>query len=72
MADGNKEEFYGKIDEVYDKVKNNNFVRVHKSYIVNCNYVNRILPGEIVMDDGKTIPVSRSWKEEVSKICQQF
>ena len=72
LADGNKEECYGKIDEVYDKVKNNNFVRVHKSYIVNCNYVNRILPGEIVMDDGKTIPVSRSWKEEVSKICQQF
>ena len=49
-----------------------NFTRVHKSFIVNCNYVDRVLANAVIMDDGREIPVSRNWKEEVRKICQQF
>ena len=72
MNDGSAEEFYGKIDNVYEDVKDRNFARVHKSFIVNCNYVDRVLANAVIMDDGREIPVSRNWKEEVRKICQQF
>lgn len=72
MNDGSFEEFYGKIDNVYEDVKDRNFARVHKSFIVNCNYVDRVLANAVIMDDGREIPVSRNWKEEVRKICQQF
>ncbi|MGN0318395.1 MAG: LytR/AlgR family response regulator transcription factor [Lachnospira sp.] len=72
MNDGSLYEFYGKIDDVYEEVRGRNFARVHKSFIVNCNYVDRVLNSSVIMDDGKEIPVSRNWKEEVKKIWQQF
>ena len=46
------------------------FVRVHHSYIVNLNEVNRYVRGEggyLIMSDGSTVNVSRSRKEALLK-----
>jgi two-component system LytT family response regulator len=46
------------------------FIRVHHSYIVNLNEVNKYIRGEggyLVMSDGSTVNVSRSRKEALLK-----
>ena len=45
------------------------FLRIHKSYIINKNFiVNYLTKGEVVLSDNSKIPVSRRKKTEVSNI----
>jgi two-component system LytT family response regulator len=46
------------------------FIRVHHSYVVNLNEVNKYIRGEggyLVMSDGSTVNVSRSRKDSLMK-----
>ena len=47
------------------------FIRVHHSYMVNLNEVNKYIRGEggyLVMSDGATVNVSRSRKDALMKL----
>jgi len=49
------------------------FVRIHKSYLVNLNYVKKYLKiggGELVMANNDVLPVSRNYRNELLKILQ--
>lgn len=55
-----------------------NFYRVHKSHVVNLNYITKFVKGEggyLIMDDGKMIEVSRrrraAFMEQLRKLQQQ-
>lgn len=53
-----------------EKLLPDNFVRVHTTHIVNIDRVEKYIKGDggyIVLDDGKTIPVSRSQKQAFLK-----
>jgi two-component system LytT family response regulator len=53
------------ISEMMDE---NTFVRIHQSYLININHIERYLKGqggEVVMSNGKHLPVSRSKKEDL-------
>lgn len=65
-------EYYGKIDEVYDILKTKGFIRIHKSYIVNKNYIRIISANSIHLDNDVSIPISRKWRGDINKICQQY
>jgi two-component system LytT family response regulator len=47
-----------------EKLPENIFMRVHKSYIVNLNKIKMIERGDIVYDDGTVIPVSNQYKDQ--------
>lgn len=54
-----------------------NFYRVHKSHLVNLNYISKFVKGEggyLIMEDGKTIEVSRrrraAFMEQLRKLQQ--
>lgn len=52
-------------------VNNNLFYQVHRSYIVNLNYVVRYeTTGIITMSNGQTIPVSKSVREDFLKLFE--
>lgn len=48
-------------------LENNDFIRVHKSYMVNKNFISSMIKTEdqIEMSNGELIPISRRRKEEV-------
>ena len=49
----------------------NNFFRIHRSYIINLNCIakyNKGKGGEVVMKDGAILEVSREKKEEFLKL----
>jgi two-component system LytT family response regulator len=55
------------LKEVESQLKNKGFFRVHHSYLVNLNYMERYIKGdggEIIMSNGTCIPVSRQRKQE--------
>lgn len=54
--------FYGKLDAVAADV-GNRFVRIHQRYLVRAGAVARLESGEVTLQDGTRLPVSRS--------CQQ-
>ena len=61
------------LKEVEEMLEDHAFVRVHNSYIVNLNEVNKYIKGEggyLMMSDGSKIDVSRSRKEMLLKKLQ--
>jgi len=54
-----------KLKDVEELINNKDFFRVHNSYLVNLNYIREYIKSDgqyIVLDNGKTIPVSRTKK----------
>lgn len=61
------------LKEIEELLEEHSFVRVHHSYLVNLNEVNKYVKGEggyLIMNDNSTIDVSRSKKELLLKKLQ--
>jgi len=68
FANGNKEILSKKIKEVETIINNTVFYRVHNSYLVNTNYIKEFVKSDgqyLVLENGASVPVSRSKKEEL-------
>ncbi len=48
------------------------FLQVHNSFLVNMNYVDRLAQGNITMESGRCIPVSKARAAEVKKKYLMF
>ena len=49
-----------------EKSVGNRFVRCHRSYIVGLNHISRITKTDVILDNGKIIPLSRRLYKEVN------
>ncbi len=60
MEDGREYSFYGKLDEVEESLKESNsqFIRIHKSYLVNGRQMEMFYPRQVRLRNGQTLPVS--------------
>ena len=75
FADGTKEMLSKKIKEVATIINNNAFFRVHNSYLVNTNFIKEFVKSDgqyLVLENGITIPVSRSKKEELLSFLSNY
>ena len=61
-----------KLDDVETDINNSKFIRCHKSYLVNMNYVQSISPNEFIMSDGSAIPISKKDSKTVNDIYTHF
>ena len=60
---------------ILDKLPQNQFIRVHRSYIVNINSIEVIEENNIIMktaDDTKIIPIGKSYKDELMRYLNLF
>lgn len=55
-----QDEFYGKLVDVYNKVKEYPFLYIHKSYLVNYSWVRCNKFSAMILENGQELPVSRS------------
>jgi two-component system, LytTR family, response regulator len=61
------------LKDIEEMLEDYSFLRVHHSYIVNLNEINKYIKGEggyVIMNDGSSIDVSRSRKEILLKKLQ--
>ena len=57
-------EFYGKLDEIEESV-GRNFIRIHKSYLVNETKVIQWQPNCVHLSGGQKLPVSRNYRAAI-------
>lgn len=50
---------YMSLSELFDTINDESFLRCHRSYIVNMNYIDRIENGNFVLNDSQIIPIRR-------------
>jgi two-component system LytT family response regulator len=71
FKDGTKELLSKKIKEVAAFINHNNFFRVHNSYLVNINFIKEFIKSDgqyLVLENGVSIPISRSKKDALLKV----
>lgn len=60
-----KIDFNMKIKELENEIKDKNFIRCHRSYLVNANKIEEILLNKLVLKNKVEIPIGRSYKSEI-------
>ncbi len=58
-------EFYLTMDELAERLSGADFVRCHRSYFVNPRYIQQVQSSQILMNNGTSVPISRSFLKEV-------
>lgn len=55
------------IGSILESLDSSNFIQCHRSYIINLKYVLKITKTDVVLDNGRKIPLSRTRYSEVNK-----
>lgn len=59
------------LKEIEISLSKSSFIRVHKSHLINISFIKKYIKGDggmLVLNDDSMIPVSRSHKEELTKL----
>lgn len=62
-------EYYAKLEDVENILADKGFVRIHRSYLVNCYYIHKLTRTCLNLQDGTELPVSAKYSPGVQ---QQF
>ncbi len=54
-------------EEIREIAEDRSFLRVHKSFLINMNHIKKLEQGNILMDSGRRIPVSKTRAAEVKR-----
>lgn len=58
-------DFYSTLNRIYERIKQQGFLYVHKSFIVNYKYIKKYEYEQITMKDDSIIPISQSHRKDV-------
>lgn len=69
MRDGSSNTYYDKLDVVEKKLGEfkEHFLRIHKSYLVNLNYIKQYEYDKIILTTGQRLDISRERQNQVRK-----
>jgi DNA-binding LytR/AlgR family response regulator len=72
-SNGKKHTAYGRIGQLYKTLDSNIFIRIHRSYIVNCKFISKITFDKVILDDGETsLHIGRTYLENLRKTYDLF
>ena len=61
-------EFYGKLEEISERLDSKYFWRIHKSYLINYAHGDNFDYKSVVMDDGRALPISQSQRKSMREL----
>lgn len=61
-------EFYGKMPDVMRMIPAKEFIRIHKSYFVNYQFVKEVQYEYLIMINGKCLPISQTFRKSVREL----
>ncbi|WP_306352633.1 LytR/AlgR family response regulator transcription factor [Flavobacterium sp. '19STA2R22 D10 B1'] len=53
---------YGTLMSLKESLTMDSFIQIHRSYIINANYANRISKQNLILDNGEEIPIGRKYQ----------
>lgn len=65
LQDNRVEEFYGKLDKICQQLPKQEFLYIHKSYIVNVSYIQHFEYEHITLVNGEVLPISQSRRKKI-------
>lgn len=71
LNDGEQLLFSKTLKDVEQTLKKYYFIRIHQSYLINPNYMKKYFRndgGSVLMENGKTLPISQSKKESIASV----
>lgn len=72
LQNGEMLECYGSLSDMEERLFELDFVRTHKSYLVNCRYVYSIERGRVILEDKTEIPLSRYKSDSVKRKVKNY
>lgn len=60
---------YGKLDKIEELLKDYGFIRIHKSFLVNVNYIRKIANYQVYMADNSMLAIPR---EKYQKVKERY
>ena len=60
------------LEELMERLQEQRFIRIHKSYIVNFDYIGEFCRQMVVLRDGTQLPVSRTYRAAVSEVMHKL
>lgn len=63
---------YGTLNYFEEKLKDDSFVRIHKSFLVNSRFINTINSKNVILDNQKQLPLSRYKADKVKNVFQDY
>lgn len=66
------DEFYEVLENVYSFVKKHKFLFIHKSYIINCNYIKKMGYESVVMTNDVELPISQARRKDIRDMWMQY
>lgn len=70
--DGSRLEFLGKITTLETELREHNFARIHRSYLVNLAYVFIRNPDSVRLTCGQMLPIGRSYTEKFKARYEKY
>ncbi len=64
-------EFYSTLDKIENQLYGRNFIRSHRSFLVNAEHIDIVRGNEIVMDSGDIIPIGSKYAKYFSEVNTQ-
>ena len=64
--------FRGKLSDTANKLPDTTFIQIHKSYLINLNYISEYSADKVKMTDGTVLGISPSKKKEVKTKFMQY
>ena len=70
FADGSSSSFYGKLNEIEDDIvdSNSQFLRIHQSYLINCNFVREAISNNVTLTSAAQKTVLKISRERQSDV----
>lgn len=72
VSDAECIECYGSLLDMEKQLSELDFVRIHKSYLVNCRYVYSIERGRVILTDKTELPLSRYKSDQVKSKVKNY
>lgn len=70
--DGKSAKFYGSIDKLEKSLEPHNFVRIHRSFIINLTYVEQFDSHLVALKTGEKLPLGPTYRDKLSQTFSEY
>ncbi len=71
-ANGETMQFYGKMEQVEKQLADRNFLRIHRSFLVNIAYIASFMSQNVELKTGETLPIGVTYAQSAKKAFSDY